>query len=28
VEPLLVIDPLDELANACLGLGQGTIFGS
>ena len=28
VEPLLVIDPLDEFANACLGLGQVTIFGS
>ncbi len=28
VEPLLVIDPLDEFADACPGGGQVTIFGS
>src|SRR5882724_12538145 len=28
VEPLLVIDPLDEFADACPGVGQVTIFGS
>src|SRR6266852_2445567 len=28
VEPLFVIDSLDEFADACLGVGQVTIFGS